>query len=82
MRGHQFTDAEGRYKLTTVVPGLYPGRTRHIHVRVQPEGGKILPTQLYFPGEKKNERDGIYRAELEMKKAREGETSFDFVVDA
>src|SRR5919106_4808088 len=30
-RGHQFTDAKGRYTLTTVVPGLYAGRTRHIH---------------------------------------------------
>ena len=30
LRGHQFTDADGRYTLETVVPGLYPGRTRHI----------------------------------------------------
>jgi len=25
-RGHQFTDARGRYTLHSVVPGLYPGR--------------------------------------------------------
>src|ERR1700716_1443812 len=28
-RGHQFSDANGRYALETIVPGLYPGRTRH-----------------------------------------------------
>ena len=49
LRGHQFTDADGRYRLETVVPGLYPGRTRHIHVKVQSKGGPVLTTQLYFP---------------------------------
>ena len=29
LRGHQFTDAEGRWWFDTIVPGLYPGRTRH-----------------------------------------------------
>jgi protocatechuate 3,4-dioxygenase beta subunit len=65
-RGHQFTDAEGRYRLSSVVPGLYPGRTRHFHVRVQRKGGRILTTQLYFPGEARNRRDGIFRQELLM----------------
>ena len=64
------------------MPAEYPGRTRHIHVKVQAPGRRILTTQLYFPGDPGNKRDGIYRAELEMKKASEGETSFDFVVDA
>jgi len=35
LRGHQFSGADGRFRLATVVPGLYPGRTRHIHVKVQ-----------------------------------------------
>jgi protocatechuate 3,4-dioxygenase beta subunit len=65
-RGHQFTDAQGRYTLETVVPGLYPGRTRHIHVKVQPSGGRVLTTQLYFPGEARNASDGIYRKECEV----------------
>jgi len=65
-RGHQFTDAQGRYTLETVVPGLYPGRTRHIHVKVQAPGGRILTTQLYFPGEPRNASDGIYDKDLEM----------------
>jgi protocatechuate 3,4-dioxygenase beta subunit len=66
LRGHQFTDETGRYELETVVPGLYPGRTRHIHVKVQAPGGAVLTTQQYFPNEPRNARDGIYRPELEM----------------
>jgi len=65
-RGHQFTDAQGRYVLETVIPGLYPGRTRHIHVKVQAPGGRILTTQLYFAGEARNASDGIYRQECEI----------------
>jgi N-hydroxyarylamine O-acetyltransferase len=42
----------------TVVPGLYPGRTRHIHVKVQRPGGSILTTQLYVPDEPRNATDG------------------------
>lgn len=66
LRGHQFTDADGRYRLETIVPGLYPGRTRHFHVKVQPKGGRVLTTQLYFPGEKRNGRDFLFRPELLM----------------
>ena len=66
LRGHQFTDAEGRYRLETIVPGLYPGRTRHFHVKVQAKGGRVLTTQLYFPGETRNQRDFIFRPDLLM----------------
>ena len=80
-RGHQFTDAQGRYRFETIVPALYPGRTRHYHVKVQAPGRRVLTTQLYFPNEAANRRDGIYRPELEMKVAK-SEGAFDFVVDA
>lgn len=83
LRGHQFTDADGRYRLRSVVPGLYPGRTRHIHVKVQPRGGRVLTTQLYFPGEAKNRSDGLFRKELLLQTAKnDGSLSgrFDFVV--
>ncbi len=56
LRGHQFTDDQGRYQLETIVPGLYPGRTRHIHVKVQAPNGPVLTTQLYFPEEPENAR--------------------------
>lgn len=50
MRGHQFTDDAGQYRLETVVPGRYPGRPPHIHVKVSIPNGRTLTTQLYFPG--------------------------------
>jgi len=84
LRGHQFTDAEGRFRLHTIVPGVYEGRTRHIHVKVQPEGGRILTTQLYFPGERQNAKDGLFRKDLLMrtaKKAGEVAGRFDFILD-
>jgi len=81
-RGHQFTDAEGRFRLETIIPAEYPGRTRHIHVKAQAPNRRILTTQLYFPGDAGNRRDGLYQPELEMKMAKPGEGSFDFVVDA
>ena len=59
-RGHQSTDAAGRYTLETVIPGLYPGRTRHIHVKVSAPNQPALTTQLYFPNEPTNASDGIF----------------------
>jgi protocatechuate 3,4-dioxygenase beta subunit len=81
-RGHQHADGQGRFRLETIVPAEYPGRTRHIHVKVQAPGKRILTTQLYFPGEPGNRRDGLYLPELEMKKIKPEEAGFDFVVDA
>ena len=83
-RGHQLTDAKGRYALTTVVPGLYPGRTKHIHVKVQPRGGSILTTQLYFPGVARNRSDSIFQSALLVHNWRKVGASraarFDFVL--
>jgi protocatechuate 3,4-dioxygenase beta subunit len=78
-RGHQFTDAEGRYRLETIVPAVYPGRTRHIHVKLQARGGPILTTQLYFPNEPANARDGLFAPELVMKIEKPGLAGFDFI---
>ena len=50
LRGHQYTDSQGRYFLETVLPGLYSSRPiEHIHVKVRPEGGAEVTSQLYFP---------------------------------
>ncbi|RWE90552.1 MAG: intradiol ring-cleavage dioxygenase [Mesorhizobium sp.] len=57
LRGHQFTDVQGRWWFNTIVPALYPGRTRHFHFKVQRPGGRVLTTQLYFPGEPRNVGD-------------------------
>jgi protocatechuate 3,4-dioxygenase beta subunit len=66
-RGHLLTDAQGRYQFHTIVPALYPGRTRHYHVKIIGGGQRGLTTQLYFPNEPANRRDGLFRRELLMK---------------
>jgi protocatechuate 3,4-dioxygenase beta subunit len=71
LRGHQFSDADGGWRLDTIVPGLYTGRTRHIHVKVQAPDGPVLTTQLYFPGEAENDRDGIFSPELLLSSVRD-----------
>jgi protocatechuate 3,4-dioxygenase beta subunit len=53
-------DAEGRYRLKTIKPAPYSGRTAHLHFNA--EGGRVkLTTQMFFEGERQNERDGLYR---------------------
>lgn len=81
LRGHQFTDASGRYQLETVLPGVYPGRTRHIHVKVRGLRGRMLTTQIYFPGEAANARDRIFGREL-LVRASDSDARFDFVIEA
>ena len=83
-RGHLFTDSEGRYRFHTILPALYPGRTRHYHVKVQAPERAVLTTQLYFPDEPANRRDGLFRRELVMRIAEAPESlaaHFDFVLD-
>ena len=84
LRGHQFTDEAGRYRLETVVPKLYPGRTRHIHVKVQAPHRAVLTTQLYFPDEPGNRRDFLFTPALLLAVRDEGAGKrgrFDFVLD-
>ena len=64
LRGYQHADEAGRWWFSTIVPGAYAGRTRHYHVKVQKPGGRILTTQLYFPGEPLNRRDGLFDRRL------------------
>jgi protocatechuate 3,4-dioxygenase beta subunit len=83
LRGHQFSDANGRYQLVTIVPGLYPGRTEHIHVKVRAPDGPILTTQLFFPGVADNSADGIFNPALLI--ATQGSSqdlqgSFNFII--
>jgi protocatechuate 3,4-dioxygenase beta subunit len=66
LRGHFFSDEAGRFQLETIMPGLYPGRTRHFHVKVQAPNQSVLTTQLYFPNEADNTGDGIFQPALLM----------------
>jgi protocatechuate 3,4-dioxygenase beta subunit len=83
LRGHLFTDEQGRYTLETVVPGEYPGRTQHIHVKVRAPNGPILTTQIYFPGAAANDRDSIFDPALlaNVQDRADGKVAtFNFVV--
>jgi len=83
-RGHQFSNAAGQFYLETSIPGLYPGRTRHIHVTVQAPNRLPVTTQLYFPDERWNEKDFIFRPVLLLKVTDEKtpmRAQFDFVLD-
>lgn len=86
LRGHQYTDKNGKYQLVTVIPGPYPGRTPHIHVKVQAkDGDPILTTQLYFPKVDSNQNDEIYKESLLIQNPAETDKgysgTFDFVID-
>jgi protocatechuate 3,4-dioxygenase beta subunit len=82
-RGHLFTDGEGRNRFHTIRPALYPGRTRHYHIKVQAPERPALTTQLYFPDESANRRDGLFRRDLAMRIAENPNglaARFDFVL--
>src|SRR6185437_5958377 len=56
LRGKIVTDAMGRYRFQTIVPGRYADdegiRPAHIHVTFRtPDGEALLTTQVYFEGD-------------------------------
>jgi len=65
-RGHFFTDADGEFVMETIIPGVYPGRTPHIHIKVEGANTPLLTTQLYFPDHPLNPADLFYDADLEV----------------
>ncbi len=86
LRGHQITDAEGRYRLETVRPGATPGRARHLVARVEPPGQPALTTALYFPDDPDHDRDRFFTPSLLMRPvggAPPGTSAyaFDFILD-
>ena len=58
--GRLRADADGNYRIKTIKPPPYSGRTPHIHFNVA-SGGTRLTTQMFFEGEPLNERDFLYR---------------------
>lgn len=85
LRGHHYTDAQGNFHLETIVPGLYPGRTRHLHVKVQAPGKPVLTTQLYFPNDARNKQDFLFKPVLLMDIKKEEdriEAGYTFVLKA
>lgn len=86
LRGHQYTDENGAYTLETVIPGLYPGRTEHIHFKIQAPDGPLLTSQLFFPGVAENEADRIFDERLIIKVMTESKDKvtavYNFIVPA
>ncbi len=83
-RGHLYSDAQGRYAFHTIEPSVYPGRTRHFHIKVHAPGRPVLTTQLFFPGEPRNQVDTLFRPQLLMDVSDTPQlmrARFDFVVD-
>ena len=83
-RGHVIASADGAFRFRTIVPALYPGRTRHFHVKVQAPASRLLTTQLYFPNEPANLRDGLFKRELLMRLVDAGDGlagRFDFILN-
>lgn len=81
LRGHQLTNAEGAYRLETIVPAEYPGRPPHIHVTVAIPNGPALTTQVYFPGSGRNTSDALFnpRLVLPVEQTAEGQLArFNF----
>jgi protocatechuate 3,4-dioxygenase beta subunit len=82
-RGYEYTDDSGRWWFSTIEPAFYPGRTRHYHVKVQGPSGRLLTTQLFFPGEPLNARDGLFNEQLLLRISDVADGKFgrfDFVV--
>jgi protocatechuate 3,4-dioxygenase beta subunit len=48
-RGQQISDEDGRVRFSCIVPGSYPGRSMHLHVKVRADGHDELTTQTYLP---------------------------------
>lgn len=89
LRGRVQTGADGRFEISTVLPGRYLNggtyRPRHLHVKVRAAGHDELTTQLYFPGDPYNESDAFFDALLLVSESEaKGErfARFDFVLVA
>jgi protocatechuate 3,4-dioxygenase beta subunit/bacterioferritin-associated ferredoxin len=79
LRGHQYSNAKGEFRLDTLIPGEYPGRTPHFHVKVQHKSGPVLTTQLYLPSHPRNTRDFLFDPKLVLS-SRGSELQFQFVL--
>jgi protocatechuate 3,4-dioxygenase beta subunit len=59
--GEATTDEAGRFNFRTILPGIYGSRPRHLHVKIIPQQGPELTTQLYFKGDERLSGDRIVR---------------------
>ncbi len=48
LRGAQISDADGKVKFDTILPGWYEPRIPHIHFKIISEANELLTSQFYF----------------------------------
>lgn len=65
--GKSVTNAEGKYRFRTIIPGAYPAgagwiRPPHIHFKISKIGYFELVTQMYFAGDSLNDVDQILKS--------------------
>jgi protocatechuate 3,4-dioxygenase beta subunit len=87
-RGTLVTGADGRWLVSTIVPGRYLNgrryRPAHVHAKLRAPGHKDLTTQLYFAGDPYNDGDPFIVPSLIMTHRVEGgarRAGFDFVLE-
>jgi protocatechuate 3,4-dioxygenase beta subunit len=80
-RGHVLADQSGQYRFKTLLPGEYPGRTAHIHIKITTQNGRKLTTQLYFPEKsERNKKDWLFDKNLVVHWKSETQASYNFVL--
>jgi protocatechuate 3,4-dioxygenase beta subunit len=76
LRGGQRAGAKGRARFETIVPGWYPGRTPHIHLKVFVGGNEVHTGQVFFPSKtlKQVYAQGVYarRGQSDVSNASDG----------
>ena len=87
LRGHVIADEDGAYAMTTIEPGVYPGRPPHIHAKIfAPDGRELLTTQLYITASQETagdrETSSLLVPYLGLDGSGRQQVRFDFVVDA
>ncbi len=89
LRGQLVTDANGRFQISSIMPGRYLNgrryRPTHVHVKLRAEGYRELTTQLYFAGDPYNKGDDFIVSSLIMAHKKVGDTrraGFQFVLAA
>lgn len=87
LRARLRTDADGRYRIATLMPGHYLNGARyrpaHLHVKVRVQGVVRLTTQLYFEGDPYNADDAWFHPSRALHLVRRGDEAlarFDFGV--
>jgi protocatechuate 3,4-dioxygenase beta subunit len=84
-RGHVLSDAQGVYRIETILPSAYAKRARHLNAKVQAAGKPTLVTQLFIADDPLNAKDPQFKPELVIlptKTATGWSAQYAFVLNA